>query len=119
MILSIKISQFWNRYQEKIKKKLFEELKDNKEYDVARNLIDINEMTNNVDNQIPIFINMLNKGNSNILKQRNEETLEGYPNKNISHFWNSHKDRIKKKLFEELKDNHEYNVARETFLTYF
>ena len=78
---------FWNHYKDQIKQKLFLELKDNLQYDKARELITINEMTINVDKQIPIFIDMLNKGNSAILKYVNKETLEGYPNIKLSYFW--------------------------------
>ena len=115
---NIKLSRFWSHHKEKIIEKLFEDLKDKPEYDNARRLVDINEMTNNVEKQIPLFINMLNKGNNKILKARNEETLEGYPNIKLSYFWNDHKQRIIQKLFEDLKDNQEYNVARQTVLTH-
>ena len=43
------------------------------------------------------FINMLNKGNSIILKNRNTEVLEGYPNIGLSNFWNNHKDETEDK----------------------
>ena len=75
-------------------------------------------MTINVEKQIPIFINMLNQGNSNILKQGNKETLEGYPGINLSHFWKRYQDRIKQKLFNELKDNPEYDMARKIIDAY-
>ena len=62
---------------------------------------------------------MLNKGNSSILKNGNKETLEGYPSINLSQFWVRHQDKIKQKLFIELKDNQEYDKARETVLTFY
>jgi len=62
---------------------------------------------------------MLNQGNSNILKQGNKETLEGYPSIKLANFWNNYKDRVKQKLFIELKDNPQYEPARQTVLTYF
>ena len=116
---SIKLTYFWDSHKDRIKQKLFVELKDNLQYDKARELIEINEMTINVDKQIPIFIDMLNKGNNKILKTKNNEVLEGYPNIKLSKFWSKHQDRIKQKLFVELKDDPEYNTARQTVLTYF
>jgi len=110
---NINLSFFWNGNKNRVKQKLFIELKDNPEYDKARKLITIYEVTVNVENQIPIFIDMLNKGNSNILKRGNSEILEGYPSINLKHFWNHYKDRIKQKLFLELKDNPKYDKARE------
>jgi len=110
---NIKLSQFWNNHKMQIKHKLFIELKNNPKYDIARKIINKNEIMINVDNQIPIFINMLNQGNCVILKQGNKETLEGYPNISLSHFYQNNKDRIIQKLFVELKDNPKYNRARE------
>jgi len=112
---SISLSQFWSRHQDRIKQKL----KDNSEYDKARELIAINEISINVEKQIPIFIDMLNQGNSNILKCGNKETLQGYPSIKLSRFWSKYQNRIKQKLFVELKDNPEYQTARQTVLTYF
>ena len=116
---NINLAYFWNDYQDRIKQKLFVELKDNPEYDTARKLIEINEVEKNIDKKIEIFINMLNKGNSKILKQGNKETLEDYPSINLATFWNANKDKIKPKLFIELKDNPYYDKARQTVLTYF
>ena len=110
---NVKLTTFWSNHKDKIIHKLFIELKDNPKYDVARKLIDINEITINVDKQIPIFINMLNEGNHNILKYDNKETLKGYPNIKLARFWSKHQDRIKQKLFIELKDNMGYEKARE------
>ena len=127
---SIKLSQFWTRHQDKIKSILFEKDKDNLYYEPARKTIltyynvksyeglivkqDENKKKLELDlnTKIKIFIEMLNQGNSNILKQRNKETLEGYPNIKLSYFWTRHQERIKQKLFIELKDNKEYAKAR-------
>ncbi len=72
-----------------------------------------------MEEKIQIYIEMLNKGNSEILRQGNQETLEGYPSIGLSQFWKSKKDKIKEKLFYELKDNLEYETARQTVLKYF
>ena len=127
---SIKLSRFWSKHKPRVKQKLFEELKDNPEYDKAREtilmyfsvnsyeeLMGIQEL--NFDKKIIIYINMLNQGNSKILLTENEETLEGYPSVNLSQFWSNHKQKIMQKLFTELKDNPEYDKARETILMYF
>ena len=106
-------------HQDRIRQRLFVELKDNPQYDIARQLITINDVSINVEKQISIFINMLNQGNNRILKQRNKETLEGYPSIKLSQFWTRYQDRIKQKIFIELKDNSEYDIARQTVLTYF
>ena len=108
----IKLSHFWSSHKDKIMNKIFDELKEDSNYDTARKLVDINEMTINVYKQIPIFIEMLNKGNDEILKRDNKETLEGYSNIKLANFWSSHKERITQKLFVELKNNSKYDTAR-------
>ena len=71
------------------------------------------EFQRNRDLRIMCFIEMLNEGNDRILKQRNSETLKGYPSINLADFWSHYQDKIKSKIFVELKDNPKYEKARE------
>jgi len=120
---NVKLSGFWALYKKHILPKLFVELMDKHEYDNARDtilsyynvksydeLISLQTLTR--DEMIKIFIKMLNKGNTNILKNRNNETLEGYPSINLAYFFRNHQLEIIKKLFIEFKDNKEYDKAR-------
>ena len=134
---NVSLSQFWQRYQDKIKSIVFEDEKDNPKYETARqtilkyfNVSNYEELIAKQDEfrskreldskeKIEIFIDMLNKGNAGILKQGNKETLEGYSNIKLSHFWNSYNDKIKTILFENEKNNLEFETARQTILTYF
>ena len=50
-----------------IKQKLFTELKDKPEYDIARKLMEANDVENNIDKKIDIFIDMLNKQTKEII----------------------------------------------------
>ncbi len=123
---SIKINDFWNKNKEEIKQKLFEELKDNPEYDTARKVIVEYEFQNQSKNQsrelspevkIKKFIEMLNEGNQGILIKRNTQIFKG-TDIPINQFWKGHKEEIKQKLFGELKDNPEYNTARKVIGEY-
>ena len=58
---------------------------------------------------------MLNKGNTTILISRNEEKFEG-TNIAIGQFWYDSRDKILKVLFEENKENSEYDTARQLVL---
>ena len=72
-----------------------------------------------INNKTLIFINMLNKGKSNILNKKNTETFEGTTIP-VRHFWNNNnKDKIIQKLFVEEKNNPEYETARQTILDYY
>lgn len=72
-----------------------------------------------VDKKIEIFINMLNQGNSEILKADNTKSFDGYPDMKISGFWGRYKSEITEKLFVELKDDSGYDISRQTVLNYY
>ena len=127
---SIKLAKFWSRYQDKIKPFIFEKLKEDSTYDVARQTILsyygvnsydelITKQNLTTDEMIQIFIEMLNQGNNKILKRGNDLTLEGYPNVKLANFWHGHQDKIKPFLFEKLKEDSTYDVARQTILSYY
>lgn len=120
---NISLSYFWKKNRKDIMTKLFIEWVNNNKYDNARKtilkyynvnsyeeLVAIEKLTK--DEIIKIFIKMLNKGNTNILKTRNNERLEGYPSISLSYFWQTHRYAIIKKLFIDFKDNKEYDNAR-------
>ena len=111
------ISHFWQNYKAQIKQKLFEDLKDNPEYDIARQVIEEYERDNNIDYWINLFIKMLNQGNKDILSSNNQQTFVG-TDKPIGQFWQNKKAKIKQKLFEGLKDDPTYDTARQVVLDY-
>ena len=130
----IKLSHYWQEYQDKIKNILFEQEKDNPEFEIARKTIldkygvkTYEELISkqderkskyelDLDTKIEIFIQMLNQEKSEILTQGNNKTLEGYPSVSLSYFWGSHQSKIKNILFEQEKDNPNFEIARKTIL---
>ena len=130
------IGNFWSHNNRAIIYRLFEELKDNPKYNTARQVVlSYNKVSSieeyyekrvqqenlNYDKRIEIFIEMLNKGNEKskkILVFGNSEMFEGYPNILVGAFWSHNKQAIIYRLFVELKDNHEYDTARQVVLSY-
>ena len=115
----IKSSNFWIKNKDIIKQKLFVELKDDLNYETARRIIDEFETSLNIDKKITIFIDMLNKGNKDILRIGNKETLEGYPEIKLSNFWKINRNLILNRLFVDLRGIYTYANARLILMDYY
>ena len=72
-----------------------------------------------MNKRIEIYIETLKEGNSEIIKEGNEETLKGYPAVPLKYFWHKNSPKIEDILFNQEKDNPEYDKARETVLDYY
>lgn len=107
---------FWEKYKDGIIKKLFEELKDDSNYDKARDYINEFMFSLNTEAKIMMFIEMLNDRNLDVLRSHNREGFKDYPNIKIGRFWQTNKYKIKEILFGQLKDDPKYNIAREIIM---
>ena len=68
--------------------------------------------------RIACFIKMLNSGNKEIFKAKNNECFEGYSSVLVGKFWHNGNNRniIIQTLFNKLKDNNSYDTARQLIL---
>ena len=105
------VGRAFQNHRDLIEELLFDTYKDNPEYETARRIIREYDFDRNLNEKVNIFIEMLNEGNGEILKPSNNQFFKG-TNIPIKNFWISNKHIIKRRLFDELRWNKEYNLAR-------
>ena len=120
----IKVRAFWHFSRKQIKETLDDREKYGEDYNMARGLIKEWEFANrnNVSQRIETFIEMLNRGNIEILNQKTQETYKIYNGKEdktgrdteikIGSFWGKQQQQIREFLEDKERYGEEYNIAR-------
>ena len=107
-----KVNQFWNNYKDKIKTELETNPKYETGYEKAKeavkNYLEKKEKRSSlsVEDRIPEYIEMLNKG---YVPKYNDSETEFSDGSKVNQFWNNYKDKIK----TELETNPKYETGYE------
>ena len=116
-----KVNQFWFTHKDKIK----EEQETNPKYETGyeraketlKNYLEKKKKRSSlsVEDRIPEYIEMLNKG---YIPKKNDSETEFSDGSKVNHFWNNYKDKIKTELETNPKYETGYEKAKETLKNY-
>ena len=119
---NIPIGQFWHNH----KNRNFILSKLNDSDTIAKQLINEWNFSNDLEARTKVFIEMLNEGNTNILKQGNKEAFNGHPDIPVGNFWMNNRglilsnlkdtDVIAKNLIDEWNFNNNLNEKVNIFI---
>ena len=122
----MKIGPFWRMNRDRIIHRIIQTLfederyKDNPKYDLARKIVSEYQYQTDQSAKTDTFIEMLNSGNTEILRIHNDESFDGHPEIKVGPFWQMNRGKIIQTLFEDerYKDNPKYDLARKTISEY-